>query len=161
MPVIIKAQDISLPVDSATHMVTYQGVVELKGSKPDLYSKGLEWMALTFNKNNYDIIQIQDKDLGKLAGRWAINTFYGNVTATIMLLFKGNKYKYIITELYYTNSIAPSKGGCNFEADEKMWNKITWKYVHQRVVNETVATIENTVTDLNKLMSAPDKPQDF
>jgi hypothetical protein len=80
IPCFVKAQDTvaipKLPVDSATHLITYQEVVEApKINKNDLYTRGRQWFAESFKSAN-SVLQMDDKESGKLIGRTVFTRSY-------------------------------------------------------------------------------------
>lgn len=115
---------INLPFDSVTHKITYSGIVKLDSTrkKDELYSTTLEWFAKTYNSGK-DVIQLQDKDNGKIIGNGAITvhttqryklsfeeqetkvkTDVGYVKYSISIYLKDGKYKYLITDLFFKST---------------------------------------------------------
>jgi hypothetical protein len=95
------AQEITPPVDTSTLKITYQGVVAIPISKAEIYNKALTWFAIIFKDSN-KVIQIKDGD--KIIGRFTIDPnslIPGNVSASITILVKDNKYKFIITDFVF------------------------------------------------------------
>ncbi len=92
-----------LPFDEATHLITYQGVVEVPGATKDqLYTRAYEWMAKTYRSANA-VIQMQDKESGRLVGRGSTRATVrgydaGVVRHTLTLYFKDGRYKYVLTD---------------------------------------------------------------
>lgn len=105
-----------LPVDPDTRAVTYTGVIEApNATKAQLYARGLEWMAKTYQSAN-DAVQLKDAEQGKLVakGFMAVNLGSPNVgTAmlgvpqvstmlleqTLSLYLRDGRYKYVLTDL--------------------------------------------------------------
>lgn len=97
-----------LPVDSITKKFTYEGVVAAEGlSKSDLYSRALEWFALEYKSSN-DVIQLKDEATGKIIGKGFFTVKYyfrdPSIYHTIQISVKDNKFKYVITDLFYKDS---------------------------------------------------------
>lgn len=156
-----KAQKITPPIDSITHKITYQGVVQITGNKGVLYDKGLNWLAIAFKSSN-DVIQIKDKENGKIVGKWVIQPDeirLGLVSATITLLFKDGRYKYIITDLKYegTNEFK----AWELEEDPSIWKSNMTKGAQHRIKDNTFLQIEALALDLKKYMSSNDQSSNF
>jgi hypothetical protein len=86
----------------------YTLVDSLSGTKDDLYVKAHEWLAKTFVSAN-DVIQMQDKDAGKLIGKGALSIQTDNgvlmggvktsyVRYTLSITVKTGKYKCVISD---------------------------------------------------------------
>ena len=159
-----KAQKIIPQIDSTTHKITYQGIVQVTGNKDALYDKGLNWLAIAFKSSN-DVIQIKDKESGKIVGKWVLQPAedkIGFVSATITLLFKDGRYKYIITNLYYQGT----QGSMGFapwplEDDPGIWKVNMTKGAQHRVKDGTYAQIMALVEDLKKYMSTDNQTNNF
>jgi len=113
----IAAQE--LPVDKETGKITFTDVVQLENttiSPEQLYSIAREWFATTFNSAN-DVLQMDDKDLGKLIGKanFGIDmTAYqtdSHVDFTISVFVKEGRYKYTITDLEHVSNQNGYSGG--------------------------------------------------
>ena len=105
-----------LPLDPETQQVTYQGVVEVPGvSKDALYDRALEWMAKTYQSAN-DVVQIKDKEQGKLLAKGGILFFNDNkapvgfVVHTQTIYVKDGRYKYLMTGFKHQNTVATGYG---------------------------------------------------
>jgi hypothetical protein len=48
-------------------------IIEVQGTKDELYIKANEWMVRTFN-NAKSVIQFQDKEAGKIMGKYLMNS---------------------------------------------------------------------------------------
>lgn len=120
-PTIVLSQEktnnnrIVLPIDSSTNLITYQEVVDAKGATKDqLYIKGREWFAKSFKSAN-DVIQMDDKDAGKIIGKATSQGIYTSgglsipykMLYTISITTKNNKYRYEITSFItqFTGSV--------------------------------------------------------
>lgn len=98
------SQEVPFPLDSATKKINYTKVVELQGEKQQLFDKAVDWFALSF-KSAKDVLQIKDKEAGKIVGSFTIYASEGGpVTANIIILLKDGKYKYSITDLVFAGS---------------------------------------------------------
>ncbi|MBS1585497.1 MAG: DUF4468 domain-containing protein [Bacteroidetes bacterium] len=69
------------------------------GTKDQLYIKAWEWMAKSF-KSSKDVIQMQDKEAGKLIGRFVVSgaSSIGWVYSIIAIDTKDGKYKITISD---------------------------------------------------------------
>ena len=101
---IVSAQD--FPINEKTGKVSYEGIVQVEGnSATDLYIKANEWFAMRFNSAN-NVIQMQDKDAGKIIGKGAIEVeksgyHNGVFDFTIKFTSKEGRFKYVITDIVH------------------------------------------------------------
>ena len=101
------AQTPNLPIDSATHLITYSGIVNVAGNKDELYSRAREWFAKTY-KSAQNVIQMDTKD--KIVGKALMQVYYkggdyGYINYTISIYLKDGKYKYEITDFYHKGEV--------------------------------------------------------
>lgn len=101
-------QAINLPIDSITKNITYTNVVNVDSlSKNELFSRAQEWVVKTYNSGK-DVVQLSDKDNGKLIGNGALDVSWKNMSGyikyTISIYVKDGKYKYEITNLHHIMS---------------------------------------------------------
>jgi hypothetical protein len=110
-----------LPLDSATHLVAYSGVVEVPGaSKAELYSRAREWFATSFGSAKA-VLEMDDREAGKLIGNTNsdFTIHYGGILGeapvrlwrTIRVEVKEGKYRYALSNFatsgyYYAQSDA-------------------------------------------------------
>lgn len=94
-----------LPIDSITHKVTYQGVIQVPGaSQAELYSRAREWFAVTFGSAKY-VLEMDDRTAGKLIGRenggYSQRIFGQDVVVTLWrtvnIQVKDGRFKYVFT----------------------------------------------------------------
>ena len=99
------AQVSPLPVDSITHKVTYQGVVQVPGaSQAELYSRAREWFATTFGSAKA-VLEMDDREAGKLIGnangiyyqRFMRKDVETTLWRTINVQVKEGRFRYQIT----------------------------------------------------------------
>lgn len=112
---LAKAQTKTLPVDSATHNVVYQEIVNADHITKDLlYTRAREWFARTFVSSK-EVIQMDDKDAGKIIGKgsasginklgtWASVTFH--VDYIVAITVKEGRYRYEISNFSIENDQA-------------------------------------------------------
>lgn len=106
-----------LPVDSSSNKITYKAMVDVPGmAKDDIYKKSREWFATTFKSAN-SVLQMDDKESGKLIGKgnfmfnYIINAGFGatsnmpeTVGFTLNISIKDNKYRIVITDFTVTTT---------------------------------------------------------
>ncbi len=159
-----KSQKNTPPIDSLTHKITYEGVVKVDEKKDQLYDKGLNWLAIAFKSSN-DVIQIKDKENGKIVGKWVLQPAedkIGLVSATITLLFKDGKYKYIITDLYYQGTTGElGMHPWALEEDPGIWKCNMTKGGQKRVKEGTYSQIIALVADLKQYMASNNQSTNF
>lgn len=95
----------TLPTDSATHKITYQGVVQVPGvSADELYSRAREWFAVTFNSGKA-VLDMDDRVAGKLIGN-GYSTYYQTTLflageyqlwRSVKVYVKDGRYRYELT----------------------------------------------------------------
>ena len=130
-----------LPISDKTGEVLYESVVSVDGaSSEELYIRATEWFAKRFNSAN-DVIQMQDKEAGKIIGKGAFRIKKGlyvvgsQVHYTISIFAKEGRYKYAITDIYHEankdyprnrgGSLSNEKPDCGHQRIlKKVWRKI-------------------------------------
>lgn len=134
-----------LPVDSETQKVAFSEVVEVPGvNKNELYGRALTWFAKTYGSSK-SVLEIQDKDGGKLFGKGLTDVTFknppmgsmygGTVSYTISVIVKDGKYKYSITDFNHsggTDTRIADGGGLENEKrpkgigfpSQKQWDQI-------------------------------------
>jgi len=103
------------PIDKETNKFTFTEVINVdSATKNDLYLRAREWFAKTYN-NSKEVIQVDDKDAGKIYGRGAISVFVtqigiphdnGLVYYDISINVKDGRYKYTLTNFYHDATTA-------------------------------------------------------
>lgn len=100
---------VTLPVDSITKLITYEGVVEVNGVAADeLYRRMQQWFGL-FYKNPGEVIRENDSIKFKMIGKprfrisnppdkSGLKTDAGIVQYTIQVAAKEGRFRYEITE---------------------------------------------------------------
>lgn len=98
-----------LPYDADTHLIAYQGVVEVPGlSKDQLYTRAYDWMLRTFRTSNN---VVQKKEVAQVvgSGAWPIVLFHqesGYVIHTLTVYVKDGRYKYVLSNLSHQSDNA-------------------------------------------------------
>ena len=119
----------SIPFDTSGY-AKYEGVVEAKGMKPDLLSKGKAWFTSAFKDVNL-AVQSEDKEAGTLLGTGNLTYPFtyishtkknklisypakGKASFTLKLFFKDDKFKYIISNIKISNDLSYFTGEADF-----------------------------------------------
>ena len=119
------AQSTALPIDASTKLVTYSGVIDVKGAaKEELYKRGLAWFNSYF-KNPASVFRKQDVENGEISGVYAfkvqktdkagVKSAGPEVGYTVTIFCKADKYKYEITKL--------NQKGASYYGIERWMNK--------------------------------------
>lgn len=132
------------PIDKETNKIMFTEVVTVdSATKNELYLRAREWFAKTYN-NSKDVIQMDDKEAGKIVGKGAFKVYahnmglrdYGLVTYTISITAKDGRFKYELTDIYHTanggfagsaagGAIDNEKPACgNSWISQKAWSEI-------------------------------------
>lgn len=153
VPLFALAQDAKFPIDPETKRATYEEVIDQQGTKDVLYDKALDMFATKFRSAN-DVIQIKDKDAGKIIGKWNIlpvDQRSGYVSCSIIILVKDNKYKYQITDILYlgTNEFKPWR----IEDEPGIWTANMTKGGQRKIKNGTSDAILSFIADLKTAMA--------
>ncbi len=100
-------QTSKLPIDEETGKITYKEVVQVEGTKEDLFNRSISWIN-SFYKNPLDVTRERNLANGVVKGLHRIkikNTDEeGNITDAGMvqyefsLQFKDGRYRYILTD---------------------------------------------------------------
>ena len=152
---IVFAQE--FPINEKTGKVSYEGVVKVEGaSATDLYIKANEWFAMAFNSAN-NVIQMQDKDAGKIIGKGAIEVeksgyHNGVFDFTIKFTAKEGRYRYVITDIAHDKrgsalngsggAIENEKPACgSMNMFKKHWNKLKTQ------ANNKLTVLSNDLTN--------------
>src|ERR1041384_230527 len=100
---------LALPVDSITHLITYEGVVEVKDAKADaLYKRALAWFNSHY-PNPKEVIRENDSLKYKIVGKprfkiynpadkTGLKTDAGLVQYTISVACRDGRFRYEISE---------------------------------------------------------------
>ena len=125
----------ALPVDSASHLVSYSAVVPAVGvTKEQLYLRAKEWAARSF-VDSKSAARMDDKDAGTYITRGIIrNSSDTHYAMTLAIYTKDGRYKYVIDQISYTFAPSGSIGSITDEPAEKLatYGKINARYVDKR-----------------------------
>jgi hypothetical protein len=155
----------NLPIDIETNTITYTEVVVLDTTlkKDELYSRAREWFAKTYKSAN-SVIQMDDKEDGKIVGRASIPITYnsigiiapgGSISYNISVYVKDGKYKYEFANFQHQgdgNKI-PSYGSCTKMLNttvkylgigmQKTYN-VYLNQMHTEII-ETISSLKSTL----------------
>lgn len=144
-----------MPVDKTTGEVTYEGTVETKGTKAEVYKKALNWFKAHY-KNPAEVIREQDSVGGKITGKARFKIFNedkkgfrtdaGLVMYSITITAMEGKFTYQITKINWKQ---PSYYGIEKWMDKasKMYLKVYDFYLYQ-----TDQEIASVITALKNAM---------
>lgn len=110
-----------LPIDAATQLITYEGVVLVPGvSQADLYARATGWAAKTYTATTTGLVR-QDPAAGQLAVqgmRLAVtykeyagvlrSSYAGVVRHTLTIYVKDGRYKYVLSNLTHDALATPN-----------------------------------------------------
>lgn len=110
-----------LPIDAATHRISYQGVVQVPGaSQAELYRRARAWVGQAYTQQNADITR-DDPAAGELQlhGDQLVQkyqdfngvprgTYAGVVRHTLTVYVKDNRYKYVLTDFVHDAQSTPN-----------------------------------------------------
>lgn len=134
-------QKITLPVDSTTGKVVYQGIIKVDTiGKRELYTRAKDWVVRTL-KSSDNNINLDDKDFNSLTA-----------TGNIMLPDIGNRMSVMFTERYFNLKISI------YFKDGRV------KYVLENIVHSCMKTMKfpigpftNGIEDLQSLQGMNEK----
>ncbi|MBL7924935.1 MAG: DUF4468 domain-containing protein [Bacteroidia bacterium] len=158
LPVILPAQDASLPRDAKSGLISYSAVKEVAGTNSAaLYQRAIGW-ASAFYKNPADVIRERDSSGGKIvckarfkianpADKKGLVTDAGNVMYTLSIQFKDGRYRYEMTAFNWKQ---PSYFAC-----EKWMDKTSASYlpVYESYLQQTTAEAIRVLNSLEKALS--------
>ncbi len=97
-----------IPIDEQTHKIKFKEVVDVEGSKDELFNRCVYWLN-EFYKDPSRVTTLRDVPSGKIAGRHQFRIYYydtdsvkvnaGLVRYKFTIEFKENRYRYTIDEL--------------------------------------------------------------
>jgi hypothetical protein len=98
----------SVPVDDQTKLVTYKEVVQVKGTKDELYVRGIEWIN-TYYKNPTEVTRTRNREDGLIKGVARFKTTFTDkdgfkkdgpmIEYGFTFEFKDGRYRYIFTDM--------------------------------------------------------------
>jgi len=161
----LKAQETNsiVPIDEDTKKITYQEVVNAKGTADDLYVRGIAWIN-SYYKNPTDVTKVRNREDALIQGIARFQVTYvdeeektrpgGLISYEIKLEFKEGRYRYTITNYNY-------KQVSRF-AVEKWLNKDAPAYNPQweEYIKQVDTYTKSLIADLNEGMIYKEKKED-
>jgi len=100
--------EINMPIDEKTGLITYQEVINVTGTKDELFNRGSSWLH-TFYANPWEATKVRDQATGliKIEHQYkvydydenGVKTEAGMILYKLKLEFKENRYRFTIDEL--------------------------------------------------------------
>lgn len=116
-------------------------VDSLSGSKDDLYVRANEWMAKVFVSSK-DVIQMQDKEAGKIVGKAVIMVYTPSKTKeevgyTIAIDTKDGKYRCVLSNFIHKSTITsadvlPGNGSLEQESMYEYKINVTGRWISMK-----------------------------
>lgn len=147
-----------LPIDSITHLITYEGVLDVKGvPAKELYQRMQEWFR-SYYKNPTEVIRENDSIKFRMTGkpRFRIQnlpdkngtkTDAGMVQYTILVAAKDGRFRYEISEFNWKQT---SYYPCERWLDDKA---VSWTPAFNEYLRQLDITVEQLVTNLHENLS--------
>lgn len=157
MSLVTFAQELKL--DSETGQYTFTQIVNAEGkTKDQLFSIVKEWVALNYKSAN-SVIQSSDREAGSLVVKGAFTVseglrFTGDVMHTLLINFKDNKIKLVITDFAFRSLTATS--GYPFEG-----NWAGGKKGLDRLLGRSQEFCDSSVSNISKYISEAKKKDDW
>jgi uncharacterized protein with TBP-like fold DUF4468 len=93
-----------IPVDSLTHLVTYEGVIKAAHTGQELFNRTLEWLDTAFRYSTSEI-RVADPQSGKIVSRQTVQVVVSgaslNLSYTLTAFMQDGGYRYTFTNIYY------------------------------------------------------------
>jgi hypothetical protein len=148
----------ALPIDSASHLVTYTAVVPVAGATKDqLFVRAKEWAARSF-VDSKTAARMDDKEAGTYITRGTVKLPGGAQYAMMLAIYtKDGRYKYVIDQLAYTYQVSLGSSGSigsTGEPAEKWANygKANARYVDGRV-RDVQGLVQKLAADIQVAMT--------
>jgi hypothetical protein len=161
-----QTETLNLPIDSLTGKINYTEVVSVDtlSNKQELFSRAREWFAKAY-KSSTKVIQMEDKESGKIVGKALIQVFYkymglkpgGYINYTISIYIKNGKYKYELTDFFHTgvsvNGYSLDGGACEKILKEKKGaGYLSYDKTYELYLFQMDENIKALVSDLKAAM---------
>ena len=151
----------NLPIDIETNTITYTEVVVLDTTlkKDELYSRSREWFAKTYKSAN-SVIQMDEKEEGKIVGRASIPVTYkgssaGSISYSVSVYIKDGKYKYEFTNFQHQGpGNMQSFGSCTkmLNTTDKVMG-ISMQKTYNNYLNQMHTDIIETISSLKSTLA--------
>ena len=142
-----------MPIDDDTQLITYQEVIQEKGSAQELYDRAMKW-AKSYYKNTNEVIKSADRDAGVIKFRSSVriyshqkdgskltkNVVYYNFT----LQCREGRYRYTITDF---NEKAASAAPIEkwMDPEDKQWDPEC--FLNLQEVDEQIQALISSLVD--------------
>ena len=136
--------------------VTYTNVINVDSVRKDeLFVRAKKWFATTYKSAN-DVIQMDDKDAGEIVGKGNMQIKYyarnPRIRHTITISVKDGKYRYIISDLEYSD-IQGDK--FNIENFPKAW------FGEQKLYDVIDSNVKAIIESIKAAMTSSKKNDDW
>jgi hypothetical protein len=136
--------------------VTYTNVINIDSVRKDeLFVRAKKWFATTYKSAN-DVIQMDDKDAGEIVGKGNMQIKYyarnPRISHTITISVKDGKYRYIISDLEYSD-IQGDK--FNIENFPKAW------FGEQKLYDAIDSNVKVIIESIKAAMTSSKKNDDW
>lgn len=154
----------NIPVDKDTKLITYTKVIEVSGTKEELYKKALNWFN-TYYKNPKDVIKEQNETDKKILGKHRFNfnnppdkkgstAYAGILQYSIYVFAKDGRVKYEIKDFNLKD--------VSYSPVEYWLDKTSQKYSSKcdYYLLELDTKINEVIADFEKFMTSTEKKAD-
>lgn len=150
-----------IPVDADTKLITYKDIVQVNGTKTDIYNRALEWINVEY-KNPVDVTRVKNVANGVIELVHRIDLYKtekevrrpaGTVDYTLKIEVKEGRYRYIFTNfLLHDVSRMPI---------EKWLDKTDKKYdpVFELYLQQVDTRVKELIVSLKSGMIPPVEPK--
>lgn len=143
----------TLPIDDHTQLVTYQEVIQQKGTPQELYDRALIWVK-KYYKNTAEVIKSQDRDKAVILMHSSVKIYSKQKDGTqvlhnivyydFKLECKDNRYRYTITNFNEkATSAAPIEKW--FQTTRPSWNPNEYDFLNQ--IDQQIQELINSLED--------------
>lgn len=106
---VIIANSQELPIDEESGRVSYEAILDMEGTKSELYYRSVDWFSV-FYKNPKGVIKEKDLGKGKITAKHkfmlqikddkGVNKDVGFIIYSLKIWTKDDKYRYKITDIH-------------------------------------------------------------
>lgn len=173
LPFLLSSQSAELELQIENGIATLQKVVEVPGTKDDLFTDARQWLFDTY-RSGKAVLELEDKEEGVIIGNGKTGELIynnvmskveaGNFRYSIKLEFKPGKYRLTFNDIYYERGELNIGDGANYGADYpdnwprmgKKHNKRQWESMKAQALKEFNLIAENLYTYLTEKPEADD-----
>ena len=142
-----------MPIDDDSQLITYQEVIQEKGSASELYDRAMKW-AKAFYKNTAEVIKSADRDAGVIQFRSSVRIYSHQKDGTKLtknvvyynfkLQCREGRYRYTITDFNEkATAAAPIEKWMNPE--DKQWDPEC--FLNLQEVDEQIQALISSLVD--------------